>query len=42
MNAIRSSIKCQVLDLNTLPVFSPLKRGIKLFDCNLEIGTNMV
>ena len=29
MNVIRSSIKSQVLDLKTLPVFSPLKRGIK-------------
>ena len=27
MNIIRSSVKSQVLDLKTLPIFSPLKRG---------------
>ena len=29
MNIIRSSIKNQVLYLKTLPIFSPLKRGVK-------------
>ena len=28
MNIIMSSIKSQVLDLKTLPIFSPLKRGV--------------
>ena len=27
MNIIRSSIESQVLDLKTLPIFSPVKRG---------------
>ena len=29
MNIIRSSIKSQILDLKTLLIFSPLKRGVK-------------
>ena len=31
MNIIRSSIKSQVLDLKSLSIFSPLKRGIMDF-----------
>ena len=38
MNIIRSSIKSQVLDLKTLPVFSPLKIGVNE---NVSLGRNL-
>ena len=40
MNIIRLSIKSQVLDLKTLPIFSPLKISVKLgiaFNCSLKV-----
>ena len=32
-----SSIKSQVLDLKTLPIFSPLKRGVMCFSYSISI-----
>ena len=38
MNIMRSSMKSQVLDLKTLPVFSPLKRGVKSLLIETELA----